>query len=112
MSPTRKNTRNTRNTRKEKRGGKRARGRPVTKGIFGSLLKPVSTFLRGVGDILGFTVSKTYKTVRHVANHAEKAIEDVTKNVSHGAAGIVDRSAGTLNRTVKSVIGKRKNRKA
>lgn len=94
-----------------RRGGAKTRrsgSRKASRGVFSSILKPVGTLVRGVGNIAGYTVKKGYRTVRHVADHAERAVGNVASNLTRGAAGIVDRSANTLNRTVRSVIGKSK----
>jgi len=58
--------------------------------------------------VFGYTLGKGYRTVRHVADHAERTVRGVAKNVTSGAAGIVDRSGAALNRTVRSVTGKAK----
>ncbi len=85
-----------------------AKTRRSSRGIFSSVLAPASTLVRGVGDVFGYTVGKGYRTVRHVADHAERTVRGVAKNVTSGAAGIVDRSGAALNRTVRSVTGKAK----
>ena len=94
---------------------KTRRGSRSSRGIFSSILSPASALVRGVGDVATYTLSKGYRTVRHVADGAERTVRGAAKNVTSGAAGIVDRSGRALNRTVRSVTGKakksRRNRK-